>query len=62
MFESFDLISYDGKLTKKLGLSAWYESKSSSLVDHPNEKISDFCLNVHCRQYQSTLSSSSINK
>ena len=46
MFESFDLISYDGKLNKKLGLSIWYKSESSSLVDNPNGKISDFCLTL----------------
>ena len=32
MFESFDFISYDGKLTKKLGLSAWYEQVYTTLV------------------------------
>ena len=52
MFESFDFISYDGKLNKKLGLSSLYKSKSSSLVDNPNGKISDLCLRVHCRQYK----------
>ena len=61
IFDSLDFISNDGKFCRKLGTSISYKSRSSSLINNLNGKISALCLIVHCKQCQGILSFSSIN-